>query len=166
MSLAISWLLLAVGVESFMISEVREVERPVLELQVNYGEELANLLRQAADQGKMALVKDILEGEIDNTEKRVRERAFTYMQDGVSSWGEDVSTTKDIIDKIKAVLNETLLLLDAARPEISSFLEGVKFQEEEVGKTLVDILAYIRSVGELAEKKYKDTVSGFSPLQI
>eukprot|EP00091_Calanus_sinicus_P013526 TRINITY_DN30007_c0_g1_i1.p1 TRINITY_DN30007_c0_g1~~TRINITY_DN30007_c0_g1_i1.p1 ORF type:complete len:170 (-),score=52.99 TRINITY_DN30007_c0_g1_i1:83-592(-) len=129
------------------------------EVRVTYGDELENILRKAASEGRKSLVEEILNGEIQALQSWVRKRAFDYMEQGVSKMGEDIEAAKKVIDEIKVVLEETNSLLSVAGHEISSFLKDADFREESTSETLVNVLKFLRSVGETAENKYKKAVA-------
>jgi len=129
------------------------------EVRVSYSDELENILRKAALEQRKSLVEDILFGEIEAVQAWVRKRAFDYMEQGVSKMGEDIDAAKKVIDEIKEVLQETNSLLGDARQEISRFIKGADFKERGTSETLVNVLKFLRSVGETAELDYKKSVA-------
>jgi len=146
-----------VGEEAHEDGSVDLVEKQ--EVKVTYGDELEDILRKAASEGRHSLVEEILIGEIQVMQGWVRKRAFDYMEQGVSKMGEDIEAAKNVIDEIKVVLEETSSLLTVAGQEISSFLKGAELREGSTSDTLVNVLKFIRSVGETAEDKYKKAIA-------
>merc|ERR1712123_121418 len=112
------------------------------EVRVTYGDELENILRKAALEGRQSLVEDIFSGEIQALQSWVRKRAFDYMEQGVSKMGEDIEAAKTVIDEIKVVLEETNSLLSVADQEISSFLKSADFRGS-TSETMVNVLKFI-----------------------
>eukprot|EP00092_Neocalanus_flemingeri_P011255 GFUD01012129.1.p1 GENE.GFUD01012129.1~~GFUD01012129.1.p1 ORF type:complete len:189 (-),score=47.30 GFUD01012129.1:96-614(-) len=129
------------------------------EVKVTYGEELEDILRKASSEGRHSLVEEILLGEIQVIQGWVRKRAFDYVEQGVSRKGEDIEAAKNVIDELKVVLEETSTLLTVAGQEISSFLKEADLREGSTSETLVNVLKFIRSVGETAEDKYKNAIT-------
>merc|ERR1712083_155738 len=132
--------------------EMGEKEKEEHEVVVTYGDELESILRKAADEGRKSLIEEILNGEIQALQSWVRKRGFEYMEEGVTNRGE-------VIDDIKAVLEETNNLLSGAGQEITSFLKSANFGDPSTSETLVNVLKFLRSAGETAENKYKAAIS-------
>merc|ERR1712083_30377 len=139
--------------------EMGEKEKEEHEVVVTYGDELESILRKAADEGRKSLIEEILNGEIQALQSWVRKRGFEYMEEGVTNRGEDIEAAKEVIDDIKAVLEETNNLLSGAGQEITSFLKSANFGDPSTSETLVNVLKFLRSAGETAENKYKAAIS-------
>merc|ERR1711881_578276 len=123
--------------------------------QVTYSGELESLLREASQGrgGGLARVRDLLLGEIESTEDQVRRRTFFYLEEEVSRRGEDITSTRFVIENMKSAMEESLDELEAAKEEISQHLDRTQEGDKEQGDTWVQVLSYIRGLGEQGEER-------------
>ena len=71
------------------------------EVKISYGDELENILRQAARSEDFLHVNTIFNEQIDVLEDWVRKRAFDYIEQGVMLKGDNVEEAKLVVDKVK-----------------------------------------------------------------
>merc|ERR1711973_58929 len=138
---------------------IQEEPLEQIEVRVNYGDELETLLTDAVRDGRSRDVEDILIGEIESIEERVRNRGFFYMGEGVKLRGTDVGATKEIIDSVKEQMVDTANRLDLAKYEIKLLLKEIPVTEPGMEETLLDILTSLRDVPAYTELKYRDVIT-------
>jgi len=141
-------------------------QAPQVSVRVNYGSGLENLLVDAVNRGSASDAVDILVSEIDSISSRVRSRGFWYMGEGVKQRGTDVAAIKELIDDVKAAMEDTVERLEVAKQEIKLLLQEIPIKAAGMEETLLDILASIRDVPATTELHYRDVITGGFELRI
>merc|ERR1712002_87340 len=144
--------------KAFIVQEKKPLEQ--IEVRVNYGDGMEELLVDAVRGGRGSQVHHLLIAEINSIEARVRSRGFFYMGEGVKQRGIDVGATRSIIDSVKSEMLDTVHRLEIAKLEIELLLQEISVTEPGMEETLLDILKSLRNVPSLTELKYRHAITG------
>ena len=87
----LSSLLLVSRIASFVVRE-NNIEGEKQEVRVTYGDELENILRKAASEGRQSLVEEILNGEVsDSHVGKQLSCSLTFSDPSIAKLGEEES---------------------------------------------------------------------------